>query len=102
MIPRYGEWNQRLGPRGLTVLGVHAPETSFERDRGHLAAYVAEHHISWPVLVDGDFALWSRYRVQAWPTIVLIDKKGLVRAVHVGDDSGPAIEADLKRLLDED
>ena len=32
MIPRYGEWNERLGPSGLAVLGVHTPELERERD----------------------------------------------------------------------
>ena len=52
-------------------------------------------------LLDPEFAAWNRFRVGAWPTIVLIDRRGRVRAVHVGDHSGPAIERDLAVLLRE-
>ena len=44
---------------------------------------------------------WSRYRVAAWPTIVLIDRRGRVRNSFVGDDTAPAIDRVLKTLLAE-
>jgi|SRR5579883_694438 len=101
MIPRYGEWAKRLGGRGLSIIGVHTPETDEERDGRKLARFIREHAIDWPVIVDADYAIWDRFRIDAWPTIVLIDRAGVVRAVHVGDDRAAAIERDLERLLDE-
>ena len=51
--------------------------------------------------VDDEMAAWDRFAVDAWPTMVLIDRRGVVRAVHVGDDTARTIESELMRLLDE-
>src|SRR5688572_24040571 len=99
MIPRYGEWHEKL--KGLTVVGVHTPELEHERDPNRLREYVRKNRIAWPVLVDPEYAVWNRYGVEAWPTIVLIDRKGLIRSVFVGDDQSRNIEAALAGLLKE-
>ena len=99
MLPRYSAWLDRFGARGLRVVGVHTPEMDYERDPAALARFVRDEKIRWPVLVDADEAIWSRYRVRAWPTIVLIDRAGVVRATFVGDDQSSTIEDALARLL---
>ncbi len=99
MLPRYGEWLDHFGARGLRVVGVHTPELDYERNPTALARFVRDEKIRWPVVVDPDEALWGRVSVSAWPTIVLVDKEGVVRATFVGDDESPAIEAALVRLL---
>jgi thiol-disulfide isomerase/thioredoxin len=99
MLPRYGDWLDRFGPRGLRVVGVHTPELDYERDPAALARFVRDEKIRWPVVVDPDEAIWHRFHVAAWPTIVLVDDKGVVRATFVGDDEAPAIEAALGKLL---
>jgi len=101
MLPHYADWDARLTARGLAVVGVHTPELDFEHDRARLKAFVAERAIRWPVVVDDEMAAWERFAVDAWPTIVLVDRRGVVRAVHVGDDRARAIEADLAKLLAE-
>jgi thiol-disulfide isomerase/thioredoxin len=94
MLPRYAAWSER----GVAVVGVHTPETDDERDPAALARFVRAEKIRWPVVVDADEAIWRRYRVGAWPTIVLIDRSGVVRASFVGDDSADAIERALHAL----
>jgi hypothetical protein len=83
----------------LSVIGVHTPETDGERDRDRLARFVRERGIEWPVVVDADSAAWDRFGVDAWPTILLIDRGGVIRASFVGDDQSAAIETALARLL---
>jgi thiol-disulfide isomerase/thioredoxin len=99
MIPRYGEWHSRYEKSGLVVAGIHTPELDWERDTERLRAFVRDRHIRWPVLLDPDYAVWERYRVAAWPTIVLVDKSGVVRNVFVGDNQSDAIERALQKLL---
>ena len=91
MIPRYGEWHAA----GVKVIGIHSPETDGERDLARLKRYVAEKKIGWPVVSDGDMAIWDAWKVQAWPTIFVIDRDGKVRGRFVGDDQAPAIRAML-------
>ena len=51
------------------------------------------------MVLDPDFAVWERFGVSAWPTIVLIDRAGVVRATFVGDDRAADIERALLALL---
>jgi thiol-disulfide isomerase/thioredoxin len=99
MLPRYNDWAARFGARGLAVLGVHTPEMDYERDLAALRRFVRDEHISWPVVVDPDETIWRRYGVAAWPTIILIDRSGVVRATFVGDDKSAAIETAIEQLL---
>src|SRR5205809_852953 len=99
MVPRYGEWDRKYQAKGLSVVGVHTPETDDEHDAGRLARFVKDNDISWPVVIDSDYAVWERYGVDAWPTVLLIDRGGTIRATFVGDDKAAAIEEALAKLL---
>jgi len=99
MLPRYAEWLDRYGARGLSVIGVHTPEMDYERDPAALARFVRDEKIRWPVVVDPDEAIWQRYRVAAWPTIVLVDRAGVVRATFVGDDRSSEIEDRIREII---
>ena len=74
MIPRYGEWDERYGDQGLTVLGVHSAETDCEADPKALARFVKARKIRWKVIPDPDLRIWKKYEVDAWPSIVLVDR----------------------------
>lgn len=95
MLPKYAEWSRRPG---VAVVGVHTPELEFEHDEKRLCDFVAAQKISWPVITDRDYAIWDLYGIHAWPTIILIDRTGTVRATFVGDDSARAIDAALAAL----
>ena len=41
--------------------------------------------MNYPVVQDNDFAIWQRYANWAWPTAVIVDKKGIVRYTHIGE-----------------
>jgi len=99
MLPRYAEWGQALGSQGLSIVGVHTPELDFERDVAKLKEFVKTNRVAWPVVIDPDYAVWERYGVEAWPTIVLVDRAGIVRSVFVGDDHAAEIDASLRKLL---
>jgi len=57
--------------------------------------------IQFPVVQDNDFAIWKRYGIRAWPTIVLVDKKGVVRYSHIGEGAYQQTESIIKQLLGE-
>lgn len=46
--------------------------------------------------------MWKRFGVWAWPTLVLVDRKGIVRSRHIGDGTYEETEAMIRRLLAED
>jgi len=99
--PHVKDWQRRYGERGLVVIGVHSPELRRERELENVRAYVREHAISYPVAVDNEFATWNRYGNQAWPALYLIDKRGRVRLVHVGEGRYEETERAIEELLAE-
>lgn len=57
--------------------------------------------IKFPVVQDNNFDIWKRYGVWAWPTIVLVDKKGSIRYSHIGEGAYGKTESTIKQLLAE-
>jgi thiol-disulfide isomerase/thioredoxin len=99
--PHVKQWHQKYGDRGLVVIGVHTPETAYERDVHNVSRYVEEHGLLYPIAIDNDSATWTRYGNRAWPAWYLIDKHGIVRHVHVGEGEYAETEREIARLLAE-
>ena len=101
MLPRFGEWDERYRARGLAVVGVHSPETDAEADDARVAEFVRRRGIRWRVVLDPYLEAFRRFGVDAWPTLLLIDRRGIVRAVHVGEDGAAGVERQIAALLAE-
>ena len=63
----------------LTVLGVHSPKFAHEADPDAVEAAVQRYGVDHPVLDDADLVTWDAYAARAWPTLVLVDPRGLRR-----------------------
>jgi cytochrome c biogenesis protein CcdA/thiol-disulfide isomerase/thioredoxin len=101
VAPYVRAWYDTYGAQGFTVIGVHTPELSFERDLGNVRDAVAKAGIRYPVAFDPDFATWRAYQNQYWPAFYLIDKRGHVRLVKAGEGGYDASEAAIRALLAE-
>ena len=96
--PHVKEWHQKYAEKGLVVVGVHTPETDVERSEQSVRRYVHEKEISYAIVTDNEFTTWDSYRNRAWPAVYLIDKRGLLRYVHVGEGSYAQTEQQLQDL----
>jgi len=92
---------QTTSRRDLVIVGVHSPETSLERNRANLLASLKDQGIGWPVAVDNDFAVWNSYGIAAWPTQLIFDRHGKLRATVVGEGQDDAINQAIKQLIAE-
>jgi alkyl hydroperoxide reductase subunit AhpC len=101
VIPQLRAWNDRYGKTGLTVIGVHSPEFPWEKSRERVVAATKRLEVSYPVVQDNDYAIWNRFGIRAWPTAVLVDKKGVVRHQHIGEGGYEETEAVIRGLLAE-
>ncbi|MCI0407574.1 MAG: redoxin domain-containing protein [Acidobacteria bacterium] len=95
------DWHQRFGNRGLVVIGIHTPEFDWEKPVAGVKAACNVLGIPYPVALDNDFATWNRYGTEYWPTLHLIDKRGIVRHTQIGEGGYPEMEAMIRRLLSE-
>jgi thiol-disulfide isomerase/thioredoxin len=98
-LPYVGAWAERYRDRGLVVVGVHAPEFSFEHELDNVSHAVAELGVAYPVVIDNDFAVWRSFQNRFWPAIYLIDGDGFLRFHHFGEGSYEEIEREIQRLL---
>jgi thiol-disulfide isomerase/thioredoxin len=100
-LPHVEAWYERYKDHGLVVIGVHAPEFDFEKSTDNVRRAVKNFGITYPVVLDNDYAIWKRFNNQFWPAHYFIDAKGRIRAHHFGEGDYPESEQALRKLLTE-
>jgi hypothetical protein len=101
MIPSLRGWHEEYGPQGLTVVANHYPEFDYEANLGLLKQAVKDLNVPYPVAQDNDGRVWRAYHNRYWPTQYLIDKRGDIRYVHIGEGDEDQTEAVIQTLLAE-
>jgi len=99
-FPYLTAWDDRYRDKGLTIVGVHAPEFSFEKVVSNVQDAAARYGIKYPIAIDNDFTTWSAYDQRFWPAHYLIDQQGNVRQVHYGEGGYAETERLIQQLLD--
>ena len=70
---------------GVEVLQVDQGESS-----DHVRSFLAEHESDFRTVLDSDDSIAASYGVSSLPTMVLVDKTGVVRWIHIGHMPGTA------------
>ena len=99
--PYVKQWYQQYKDQGFIVIGVHSPEFAHEREIENVKRYLKEHDISFPVPIDNEFSTWNRYGNRYWPAMYLIDKRGIIRYVKIGEGGYSETERQIQTLLTE-
>ena len=100
-LPYIKSWHAKYADSGLVIVGVHAPEFEFEKDRQNVIDAMEEFGLEYAVFQDNDFGTWRNYNNRYWPAKYLIDKDGFIRYTHFGEGKYQETE-DLIRVLLED
>ncbi|MGD8813576.1 MAG: TlpA disulfide reductase family protein [Anaerolineales bacterium] len=80
--------------RGLEILAIHA---TYQDTRASAQAFIDEHDLTFPILLDTTGEVASLYHLRALPTTFFIDRQGIIQQVIVG---GPMSEATLHVAVD--
>lgn len=99
--PYLKQWYDRYKDHGLEIIGVHAPEFSFEQNKVNVERASKEAGLSYPIALDNKFQTWRAYNNQYWPASYLIDREGQVRRTHFGEGEYQQTEDAIRRLLAE-
>jgi thiol-disulfide isomerase/thioredoxin len=83
---------------GLVTFGVNVES---ERDRSFVARAHRALGATFPSLHDENDEMQSTFGIASIPTLVLIDRRGIVRHVEVGVPSEAELEAEIVALLEE-
>jgi hypothetical protein len=56
--------------------------------------------VTYPVVLDNELKMWDALGNRSWPTLYLVDRKGRIRYVHVGETHVGSEEAlEVEHLL---
>lgn len=100
-LPYVAQWHRRYAPCGLAVIGVHAPEFGFARERANVRAAIERFGLDYPIVLDNDYAIWRAYSNRCWPAKYLVDAQGRLRYYHFGEGQYQETETEIQRLLRE-
>ncbi len=100
-LPYLRRWYDQYHSQGLVIVGVQSPEFSYEHDVANVRQAIRDLKIPYPVALDNDMKTWNAYRVYAWPTWFILDKRGAIRFMHIGEGAYAESEQAILALLKE-
>ena len=92
-MPELEKIHRRYSRQGLRVLGI----TEMDPVRDKVLRSVAEIGITYPILLDPGGRIATLYGIEAHPTSIVIDARGIVRFVNAGYLKGE--EKDIEREI---
>jgi cytochrome c biogenesis protein CcdA/thiol-disulfide isomerase/thioredoxin len=98
-LPYLRTWHDKYADKGLTIIGVHAPEFEFEKKLDNVTQAVADFSLKYPIVQDNDFKTWRAYQNRYWPAKYLIDHNGKIRYTHFGEGQYDETEKMIQSLL---
>src|SRR5687767_13033413 len=95
MIPHEKRLVERLKDRPFALIGINS-----DGDRDKLQKILQENGITWRNVVDGTTSgpIATRWNVHGWPTIYILDAKGVIRYRDLRDKQ---MEEAVEKLLAE-
>jgi SAM-dependent methyltransferase len=97
--PYIRAWFDAYRHDGLVVMGVHSPEFSMEHDLDRVRTAIRDRGIDYPVVVDNDFAMWNAFTNHYWPALYFVDREGIIRGEHFGENRYEESERIIQELL---
>ncbi len=98
--PYVRAWARAYRDDGLTVIGVHTPEFSFEHDLDLVRLATKDRGIDYPVAGDNDYAIWNAFDNHYWPALYFVDADGIIRDTHFGEGRYEESERVIQGLLE--
>jgi thiol-disulfide isomerase/thioredoxin len=98
-LPHVKEWHQKYAKDGLVVIGIHVPRIDYEKEVPKIREAVVKKGIEYPVVVDNNYAIWSDYLCNVWPSHFVVDQNGVIQLSHSGTERYEDTEKIIQKLL---
>jgi thiol-disulfide isomerase/thioredoxin len=98
-LPYVRAWAERYQDKGLVVIGVHAPEFSFEKNIDNVRWATKDMRIEYPVVIDNDRGIWHAFNNEYWPALYFVDAQGRIRHQVFGEGQYQQSELVIQKLL---
>ena len=100
VMPELKWLEEKYKDQPFVVVGVHSGKFDQEKNLDNIRAAVLRYGIKHPVAVDNDFAIWQRFGVRSWPTLVLIDSTGKPIGQVSGEGHRDMLDRAIAKLLE--
>src|SRR5271154_716736 len=100
-LPYVRAWAEKYKDQGLVVIGVHAPEFSFEKNIDNVRWATKDMRIDYPIALDNDHAIWRDFNNEYWPALYFVDAQGRIRHHQFGEGEYEQSESIIQQLLAE-
>jgi thiol-disulfide isomerase/thioredoxin len=92
-------WSEAYRDDGLVVIGVHTPEFTFEHEAARVRQQIQQRGITYPVVMDNNYDIWSAFDNHYWPALYFVDAEGIIRDHYYGEGRYEESERVIQRLL---
>jgi len=102
-IPFNQSYYEQFADDNFEMIGVHAPEFSFEADVANIEQALIDLGVTWPIALDTDkknFRAWQPGTRSFWPRTYIIDQNGEIRYDHIGEGKYEEARETIQYLLD--
>jgi thiol-disulfide isomerase/thioredoxin len=98
-LPYMKAWAAKYKDADLIVIGVHAPEFGFEKERANVQNAMRDLNVTYPVAIDSNHRIWDAFNNEYWPADYFIDGNGRIRYHHFGEGDYGESEHVIQELL---
>jgi thiol-disulfide isomerase/thioredoxin len=111
MVPHERALAERYAGRPFVIVGVNGdalPEKDFHLtgpdgkpidETARVKAAIAKHRITWRSFRNGQFTIAARWNVRSWPTVFLIDHRGIIRGKWRGDPGEKELDEAAEKFV---
>ncbi|HJT10075.1 MAG TPA: redoxin family protein [Candidatus Nitrosotalea sp.] len=100
-LPHIVDLESKYGDKGLLIIGIHSPETIFEKDPQNVQDAIEKYGIKYPVVLDTNYQTWNAFGNHYWPREYVVDPNGNIRFDHIGEGAYDDMEKEIQTLLAE-
>lgn len=86
-IPKIQELSVKFKDQDVAIIGINRDKAG---DEDKVRKTIERRELTFGQVMDANGAIAKAHKVRALPTLILIDKEGIIRAVHVGYGPGEA------------
>src|SRR5258708_30197807 len=100
-LPAMNGFYDKYHDKGLVIMTDHFPEFAAERDMNNVRQALVDDKIKYPVAIDNHGITWNPYKQPYWPTMILVDKRGIMRHRAAVEHDYSRTDAAIHALLSE-
>jgi thiol-disulfide isomerase/thioredoxin len=102
-IPYNQSYREEFGDQNFEIVGVHAPEFSYEAEVPNIVEAAANLGVDWPIALDTNkknFRAWQPGSTNFWPRTYVIDQNGDIRYDHIGEGKYEELRETIRYLVE--